>query len=342
MAAKRHLRPVVTVLLMVPLLVACQALSGGGGGEGGGDGGGAGGGDAEAYPSGPVTLVVGFDPGGGADVFSRALADASATTLPEPIVVQNRSGGGGTTANGFVARARNDGQTILFGHAGSTILTPLISGTPDLKWDAFQPVARIHAEEELLFLRPDSQWKTIDEVVEFARANPGRVRVGGSAVGGIDNMVIQQLQQAAGVEFTYVPFDGGGPAIQSFLGGNVDVLVGNVSDSAANIDAGEMLPVAVASEERSAIADVPTLREMGWDVVLFQWRGIFAPEGMPADRVQILADAFEQALDTDAWGSYREQSQALDLFLGPDDFREFLEQEEARLAPIIEELGLAE
>jgi tripartite-type tricarboxylate transporter receptor subunit TctC len=323
------------VLLAFPVLAGCQSSSGGGTPSAEGSGG------AETdFPTEPITMIVGFAPGGGADVFARALADAARETLPEPIAVENREGGGGTSASAFALSQPADGYTLLFGHAGSTILTPTISESTELKWDAFDPIARIHAEEEFMFLRPDAQWSTIAEVVEFAAANPGAVRVGGSAVGGVDSFVALQLEEAAGVDFTYVPFDGGGPASVSFLGGNVDVLVGNLSDNAGSVEAGEMVPVAVASEERGALADVPTLTENGWDVVLQQWRGVFAPQGTPPEVVQVLADGFEAALDEEPWANYREQSQSVDAFLGPDEFSAFLEEEDSRFTPLIEELGL--
>ncbi|HWP34437.1 MAG TPA: tripartite tricarboxylate transporter substrate binding protein [Thermodesulfobacteriota bacterium] len=296
----------------------------------------------EVFPSRPITLVVGFAPGGGADVFSRALAEAARSTIRQPIVIENRPGAGGTNATAYVLGRPADGYTLVFGHAGSTILTPLISGNLNLKWDALQPVARIHGEEEFLFVRADAPWKTIDALIAHARQNPGRVRVGGSAVGGIDSFVILLLEKAAGVDFTYVPFEGGGPALVAFLGGNVDVLVGNVSENVAPLEAKRIVPIAVASAERSPIyPEVPTLKEKGWDVVLAQWRGVLAPKGVPSDRLQILAEGFQKALATPAWQAFRAQSKSVDLFLGPDAFRAFLASEEARFAPLVQELGLA-
>lgn len=295
----------------------------------------------ESFPARPVTLVVGFAPGGGADVFGRALADAVRTTLPRPLVVENRPGAGGTNAAAHVVGRPADGHTLLFGHAGSTILTPTIANTPTLKWDAFEPVARVQGEEEFLFLRPGTAWKTIDDVVTFARQNPGRFRVGGSAVGGIDSFVVILWRKVAGIDVTYIPFEGGGPATLSFLGGNVDMLVGNVSDSLANLEANRMYPVAVASERRSPIfPDVPTLKEKGWDVVLTQWRGVLAPKGTPADRVRALAEAFQKGLATDSWKAFRERTKSVDLYLGPAEFRSFLTAEEARFVSLIDELGL--
>lgn len=324
----------LALLLAGAALTGCSSDDGstGAAAEGGSD-----------FPTDPITFVVGFAPGGGGDVFSRALAESSAETIPERLVVENRAGAGGTTANAYVSGRPADGYTILFGHAGSTILTPLISDSPDLKWDAFQPVARIHAEEEFLFMQPDAEQDDIAGMMEYAADNPGQVRVCGSAVGGVDSFVALQLEEAAGVDLTYVPFDGGGPASLSFLGGNCELLVGNVSDNVASIEAGDMVPAAVASEERSEVApDAPTLVENGWDVVLQQWRGVFAPEGTPEDVVQVLADGFEQALETDRWAQYREQSSSVDQFLGPEEFAAFLQEQEDLFAPIIEELGLQE
>src|SRR5688572_26814049 len=102
----------------------------------------------DAYPTRPITFVVGFAPGGGADVFARALAEAAKTSIPQPVVVENRPGAGGTTANAYAAGRPADGYTILFAHAGSSIITPTIANQPALKWDTFEPIARIHAEEE--------------------------------------------------------------------------------------------------------------------------------------------------------------------------------------------------
>lgn len=295
----------------------------------------------ESYPTRPITLVVGFGAGGGADVFARALAEAAKGTISQPIQVENRPGAGGTTANAHVKGLPADGYALLFGHAGSSILTPTIGNTPDLKWDQFEPVARIHAEEEILFLRPDSRWKTLDEVVAFAKENPGKLRVGGSAVGGIDSFVVLSLEKAAGIDVTYVPFDGGGPALKAFLAGDIDVLVGNISDAGPSVDSKAIIPFAVASEERSAsFPDVPTLKEKGWDVVYVQWRSVFAPKGTPADRLRVLADGFRKALDSDSWKQFRERTRSVDLFLGPAEFRTFLESEDKRFTQVMTELGL--
>jgi tripartite-type tricarboxylate transporter receptor subunit TctC len=293
------------------------------------------------FPTRPVTFIVGFAPGGGADVFARALADAAKTALAHPFAVENRPGAGGTAAAAHAAARPADGHTVLFAHAGSSIITPIITGQPQLKWDAFEPVARIHAEEEWVFGHPDGPWKTIDDVAAYAKANPRKVRVAGSAIGGIDSFVILSWERAAGVDVEYIPHEGGGPATLAFLGKNAELLVGNVSEVFQHVEARKMVPLAVASEKRSPIfPDVPTLREKGWDVVMVQWRSVLAPKGTPAPRVAALAEAFQKGMAAESWKAFNRNAKAVDAYLGPAEFRDFLAAEERRFATIIDQLGL--
>jgi len=293
------------------------------------------------FPTRPITFVVGFAPGGGADVFARALADSAKGILPQAIAVENRAGAGGTAANAYVSGRPADGYTLLFAHAGSSIITPLITNQPQLKWDAFDPVARIHGEEEWLFVRPDAQWKTPEELITFAKANPRRVRVAGSAIGGIDSFVVLAWEKAAGISLQYIPHEGGGPAALTFLGGNAEMLVGNVSEVFQHIQARRAVPFLVASERRSSIfPTVPTMKEKGWDVVYAQWRSVMAPQGVPPSRIAALTTAFQKALGATSWKRFNENAKAVDLFLGPAEFRQFLVNEEARLTRVIDDLGL--
>ena len=293
------------------------------------------------FPTRPITFVVGFAPGGGADVFARALADAAKTALPHAIAVENRPGAGGTAAAAYASGRPADGHTVLFAHAGSSIITPIITGQPQLKWDAFEPVARIHAEEEWLFVHPDAPWKSVDQLAAHAKAHPKQVRVAGSAIGGIDSFVVLSWEQAAGIDVEYIPHEGGGPATLAFLGKNAEVLIGNVSEVFQHVEAKKMVPIAVASEKRSPIfPEAPTLKEKGWDVVMVQWRSVLAPKGTPAPRVAVLAEAFQKALAAESWKTFNRNAKAVDAYLGPADFRQFLTGEEVRFAKIIDQLGL--
>ncbi|MGH7418199.1 MAG: Bug family tripartite tricarboxylate transporter substrate binding protein [Candidatus Rokuibacteriota bacterium] len=293
------------------------------------------------FPTRPITFVVGFGAGGGADVFARAISEAAKTTLPQPLAVENRPGAGGTSANAYVAGRPADGHTILFAHAGSSVITPIITNQPSLKWNNFAPVARIHAEEEWLMVHPDSPWKTAKELVAYAKKNPKKVRVAGSAIGGIDSFVVLSWEKAAGIDVEYIPHEGGGPAILAFLGKNAEVVVGNVSEFFQHVEAKKMVPLAVASEKRSPIfPNVATLKESGADVVMVQWRSVLAPKETPSDRVAALAQAFRKAMDAESWKTFNRNAKAVDAYLGPAEFGKFLASEEQRFTKIIDELGL--
>ncbi|HEU5393396.1 MAG TPA: tripartite tricarboxylate transporter substrate-binding protein, partial [Candidatus Methylomirabilis sp.] len=148
-------------------------------------------------------------------------------------------------------------------------------------------------------------------------------------------------EKAAGIDVEYIPHEGGGPATLAFLGKNAEVLVGNVSEVFQHIEAKKMAPVAVASEKRSSIfPGVPTLKEKGWNVVLVQWRSVLAPKGTPAPRVAALAAALRKAMGAEAWKTFNRNAKAVDLYLSPAEFRQFLASEEKRFVAIIEELGL--
>ncbi len=292
------------------------------------------------FPTQPVTIVVTSNPGGGADVFAKAVAAAEVGVLAQPVQVENAAGESGLKAAGVVLERAADGYTLLFGNPGSVVTTPIIQKKPERKWSSFDPVARVHAEYEFIFVKTSSPWNTIDELIAAAAAAPDTIKVAGSNKGGTDNFVSLLLNKAANVKMVYDAYDGGGTAKTSFLAGNEDVLIGNFSEVVDKVRDGTIKPLAVASEARTTIADVPTLKEKGWNVVLFQWRGIFAPKGTPANRIQLLADSIQEAMKSESWGTYRANSQSVDLFLGPTEFRTFCESEEQRLAPLIAELGL--
>ncbi|HSF03697.1 MAG TPA: tripartite tricarboxylate transporter substrate-binding protein, partial [Solirubrobacterales bacterium] len=155
------------------------------------------------------------------------------------------------------------------------------------------------------------------------------------------SFVVLSWEKAAGIDVEYIPHEGGGPATLAFLGKNAEILIGNVSEVFQHIEAKKMVPLAVASDKRSAIfPDVPTLKEKGADVVMVQWRSVLAPKGTPAPRVALLAESFQKALAADSWKTFNRNAKAVDAYLGPAEFRQFLTAEEARFSAIIDQLGL--
>ncbi len=310
------------------------------------------------YPNMPITMVIPGTITGGAGKFGVALRDSSKDALPQPITLQDQDtwcppttgadGGtvpcnneGGTKSNAVVAGRAADGYNTLIGNVGGMVLNPIIRKLPERKWSAMDPVARVMIEEEFLFVKPSAPFQTFDELITYVRANPPMtVKVAGAAKGGTDNFAIELLQKAANIKFTYDEFPGGGAARTSFLAGNEEVLVGNFSDVFMDVAAGTIKPIAVASDSRSPIADVPTLKEKTFDVVVIQWRGIFVPKGTPAARIKLLADAFKAAIDTTTWKTYRDGAKSIDAYQDTEQFKTFLQAEENRFDALIKELGL--
>ncbi|MBK7863906.1 MAG: tripartite tricarboxylate transporter substrate binding protein [Archangiaceae bacterium] len=292
------------------------------------------------YPNMAISMVVPGTLTGGAGLFGKAVADSSKDILKQDITLDSQSGDDGTKGTSVVTTRAADGYNTLIGNPGGMIFAPIIRKQPERKWTAVDPVCRMMGEEEFLFVKPGAPFQTFDELITYAMAHPMMVTVAGSNKGGTDNFVILLLQKAANVQFTYHDFSGGGPARTSFLAGNEDVLVGNFSEVNGDVTAGTMKPIAVASDSRSPIADVPTMKEKGYDVVLFQWRGIFVPKGTPAARIKKLADSFKEAQSNAAWTTYKSNARSLDLFLDTAAFTTYLQAEENRFAPLIAELGL--
>jgi len=293
------------------------------------------------YPDHAVNMVVPFTAHGGSDVFARALAAAAKDPLKQDVTVENIPGADGTDGNAAALMRAADGYTVLEGIAGSLILAPSIHNLPAVKWDAMEPVARIQGEEEFLFVRSDFSVKTLDEIVALAKTSPGAVRFTGSVVAGIDSFVFQFLQKTANFHGTYHPYSGGGPAHDAFAAGMEDVIIGGYSDNGDLVTSGKAIPIAVASESRSPINSmVPTLKEKGYDVVLMEWRGVMAPKGTPADRIKTLSDGFKAALEVQSWKDFITSTNAINLYLDPSAFRNFLSSEDARMNALITELGL--
>jgi putative tricarboxylic transport membrane protein len=316
---------------MIGVLAGCAVLSGCGGGT-----------QATPYPAQAINVLVPFGTGASTN-FVKALEAASAPpVLAQAMTLENMPGADGTAAGMAMLTRPADGYQLLEGIAGSLIIGPIVDKVPSVKWDAFEPVARIHGEEEFLFVKSGSPYHSIEDLVNATKTSTGTIKFTGSVLAGTDSFVFQLFQKAAMLTHVkYDPYNGGGPALTAFQAGMEDVYIGNYGDLSDLVAANSVAPIAVASEARSPIApNVPTLKEKGWDVVLIEWRGIMAPKGTPQDRIQTLADAFQKALMTDSWSMFRMKSQSVDLYLNPTDFKTFLMSQEANLSQIIHDLGL--
>ncbi|WP_430622367.1 Bug family tripartite tricarboxylate transporter substrate binding protein, partial [Achromobacter insuavis] len=217
-----------------------------------------------AYPERPVVLVNPYAAGGPADVVARSLARALEKRLGQPVVVENKPGGGASIGTGFVARAKPDGYTLLLGTSAGHVVTPLMQKTvyDGVKGFAFCSVVAV--QPIMLVVNPSRGIRSVPELIARAKAEPGKLSYGSAGVGGATHLGAELFQQVAGVQLNHIPYAGASPAINDVVGGQTDLAMLNLSASLPFIRQGRLLALAYASDKRSPLLpDVPTLAEAG-------------------------------------------------------------------------------
>lgn len=260
-------------------------------------------GPASAWePEKPIRIIVGYSAGGGTDVVARTVASAAQPIFPVPLVVENRAGASGTLAADFVANAPADGYTLLVAGGSESTSVP---HHREVSYDAikdFRPIIRITRYPIIIATRADSGYDSIDALMEAARSDPGALSFASSGPGSLYHSAMLALLERGGVEMKHVPYQGGAPAVAALLGGHVDVTPAAPNEIQAQYDAGEVQLLAVASDERYAgLPDVPTLKELGYDMSIENMKGFVAPAGLPDDVYQYLHDAFKETMETETY-----------------------------------------
>lgn len=270
-------------------------------------------------PARPIQLIVGFAPGGGADLAARAIAEASSRFFPTPIVVINRPGAGGAIAAQQVAGMAPDGLNLLVGGGSESTSLPAFRDLPYDPKRSFRAIIRITRQPMLIVAKRGGRYSDLRQVVEAAKRAPGTIPHASSGIGSIYHAVFVLFSQAAGIELLHVPFTGGAPSLQALLAGTVELAVLAPEEMAGLAQAGEVRPLAVASAARiAAHPEVPTLRELGFDVVVENMKGLNAPAGLPDEIYASLHDRFRRGMQEPAWKTFLERTRAMDGYLdGP-------------------------
>jgi tripartite-type tricarboxylate transporter receptor subunit TctC len=256
---------------------------------------------AQPYPSRPIKMIVPFPPGG-ADVMARLTADRLSTALGQPVIVENRAGGGGgTVGTKVVAAADPDGHTLLFTSPGP--LTSSAAVYKNLDYDpikSFVPVAMIAVSPFVLVVHPAVPVRSMQEFVAYARANPGKISYASVGYGTFPHLFYELLKQRTGVELVHIPYRGSAPAITDLLAGQVQTYIDNIRNVGPFIAAGNLRALAVTSEARTPeLSELPTMPESGYaDFLATYWNGVLAPAGTPAAIVDKLNAVINASLNT--------------------------------------------
>lgn len=295
---------------------------------------------AADYPSKQIELIVPYAAGGGTDLVSRAFAEAAKTHLPVAIGVVNKTGGAGAVGLTEAKIARPDGYKIGTGTVELTMLPHM--GLAAFTYEDFTPIARLNAEPSAITVKADAPWQTYEEFIDYAKANPGKVRIGNSGTGAIWHIAAAALGQKTGVQFNHIPYDGANPAVTALLGGHIEAVTVSPPEVLSQVKAGTLRILAVMGDERAAaFPDVPTVKEKGVDVSVYTWRGIVVPKKTPQAIVDVLRKA---AAETANEQSFKDSLAKMNLtwaYLDGPEFGEAMKKDDAFFKVMMTELGIA-
>jgi tripartite-type tricarboxylate transporter receptor subunit TctC len=297
---------------------------------------------AAAFPDKPIKVVVGFPAGGPLDQHARLLTDKLQSVLGQPILVDYKSGAGGTVGAQDVMKAPADGYTLMLANTGVMVINPALYGKlPYATLRDFTPIARTAMQPLALLVNPGLPAKTLKDFVDYSRARPGQVNYGSAGNGGISHLVPEMFKSASGLYMVHIPYRGSAPAFTDLMGGQVEFMAESIPQAAAYHKQGKVRALAVTSRERNpALPDIPTAIESGiknFEVVGFY--GFLAPAATPKDVVAKLSDAFKQVLAMPDIRNRMITQGADPAYLGSDDFAKFLAAEMPRWAEAVTKSG---
>lgn len=292
------------------------------------------------YPEKQITLVIQAAPGGASDMVSRTVASVMEKDLKVPVVGVNKTGAAGSVAMNYVKSSKPDGYTIGYVPVELSMVKAL--GYADISPSDFEVLGRAIVIPAAVTVRADAPWKDINELIEYAKANPSKIKVGNSGTGSIWHIAAAALEEEAGIKFNHVPFDGAAPAVAALMGGHIDMVTVSPSEVLSGVKGGNLKVLAVMGEEKSAVVpDVPTMKECGYSVNVVAWGGFAAPKGLPDNVKEILVKAVKDAINSEDFKKLTEQ-RGMDLaYLGPDEFLKYANEQFEFYNELIPKMGIA-
>jgi len=271
-----------------------------------------------AYPEMAVTFIHGF-PGGVTEITSRSLAEAAKKYFPKPIVVVCRPGAAGTIGAAEVIQSKPDGYTIGLGPVAVLTVQPHRTKLPYGSPDDYTPIMKLVNIPLCLSVKSTAPWKTIQEFIAYAKANPGKLRVGHPGIGTIPHLDIELLKMTAKIDFISVPFAGGGESVPALVGGHIDAVSQHPGDVLPQVQAGNVRVIGVFEEKRNPLfPDVQTFREAGYDITLAVYYTVIGPKGLPPHIVSTLHDAFKKSMGDPAFIKPIEAGGLIISYEGPE------------------------
>ena len=298
----------------------------------------------EKYPAKPVNIIVPFAAGGSTDIMARALEKSAQKHLGQPLVVLNMVGGAGTIGMNEMAGAKPDGYTI--GVIGvNAILQPLYGETRYHYPTALEPVVKVVSSPTVLAVLADKPWKNLNDLVSYAKANPGKIKFGHAGLGTAIHITGEMFAKEANIDIVQVPFKGDSESLASLLGNHIHFIMGNPSSLKEHVKSGTIRILGVAEEKRltlSGFENVPTFKEQGLNVTFDFWVGVVAPKGIPTAEKAKLAAGLKEMINTPEFNKDMQELGMVVDYLGPAEFKDRWIADNEKLAKVVKETGIAD
>jgi tripartite-type tricarboxylate transporter receptor subunit TctC len=297
----------------------------------------------DAYPSRPITFINPFPPGGAADVVARPFAASLEPFIKQPIVIETKAGAAGQVGGQFAAAAKPDGYTLLVhivSISGFAEVDKLFGREPKFTRADFIPIARFTEGPMVLIVNDQQPHKTLKELVDDAKKRPDEIIFSSSGLYGALHLPAALFMKAAGIKMRHLPTNGGGPALTAILGNNAQVLVSSVAAAMPHIRSGKARALACFSTKRAAsLPDVPTLKELGYDVEFSLWVGLFAPKGTPDAIVTKVRQETRKAVETEQFKKAIDNIGDVVAYLDQPDFAKFWDEDAKRVEAAVQSIG---
>ena len=295
-----------------------------------------------AYPNKTVTIVVPFAAGGTTDILARIIGQALTTELGQPVIVDNRAGAGGNIGGALAAKAPADGYTLFMGTVGThAINASLYKKMPFDPIKDFAPLTRVANVPNLLVANPAQPYKSVKELIAYAKANPGKLNFGSSGNGSSIHLSGELFKSLAKVDMVHVPYKGSAPAVTDLLGNQIGIMFDNMPSAIQHVRSGKLVPIAVTTAKRSPeLPNVPTIAEAGVPgYEATSWFGMFAPAGTPAPVVAQLNKALVKVLNQAEVKKKINEQGAETVSETPEQFAAFIRAESVKWAKVVKESG---
>jgi len=293
-----------------------------------------------SFPNRPIELVVPFSPGGGSgitgEMMKKIISDENLSS--QPININYKPGASGQVGWTYLATKKGNAHTIAT--ATQSFSYGFVLKQMQVKPEDFTPIAMMLTDTQLMAAHPSAGVKSIKELIAAAQKNPGGVRVGGTGAAGSDANLAVMINSATKVKLNYIPFKSGGDVNAAILGGHLEAALGNPNELAGYVESGKLVPLVVFSDARiPGLKDVPTMKEMGYNVVSRSVRGVVAPAGISKQEEQFLVEMMRKITQSKQWAEYAAKNMMTVNFLGGADYAKYLADERERLTETLKALG---